>query len=115
MDYVFYNSETGVLKSKDPNMLIGDAVYGLISPDAVAVRLSDDYSKTADILKGEDYRNWNSFKVEITAANTKSSSWKKDYLKFGFKNGDKKAFYDALGESQTTTAAIITVQSFNLL
>ena len=109
VDYVFYNSETGVLKSKDPNMLIGDAVYGLISPDAVAVRLSDDYSKTADILKGEDYRNWNSFKVEITAANTKSSSWKKDYLKFGFKNGDKKAFYDALGESVSGIASIVSV------
>ena len=109
VDYVFYNNETGVLKSKDPNMLIGDAVYGLISPDAVAVRLSDDYSKTADILKGEDYRNWNSFKVEITAANTKSSSWKKDYLKFGFKNGDKKAFYDALGESVSGIASIVSV------
>lgn len=109
VDYVFYNGETGVLKSKDPNMLIGDAVYGLISPDAVAVRLSDDYSKTADILKGEDYRNWNSFKVEITAANTKSSSWKKDYLKFGFKNGDKKAFYDALGESVSGIASIVSV------
>lgn len=109
VDYVFYNNETGVLKSKDPNMLIGDAVYGLISPDAVAVRLSDDYSKAADILKGEDYRNWNSFKVEITAANTKSSSWKKDYLKFGFKNGDKKAFYDALGESVSGIASIVSV------
>lgn len=109
VDYVFYNSETGVLKSKDPNMLIGDAVYGLISPDAVAVRLSDDYSKTADILKGEDYLNWNSFKVEITAANTKSSSWKKDYLKFGFKNGDKKAFYDALGETVSGIASIVSV------
>jgi hypothetical protein len=109
VDYLFYNSDTGLLTSRDPNMLIADALYGIISPDAVAVRLSDDYSKTADILLKKDNANWNSFKVQITQANNTKGTWSKDYLKFGFKNGDKTAFYDALGESLNGIAAIVGV------
>lgn len=108
IDYLFYNSESGFLKS-DTNMLIADAVYGIISPDAVAVRLSDDYADTAKILEKKDYLNWNSFKVEITDANNAKKNWNKDYLKFGFSKGDKEAFYDALGESFNGIAAIIGV------
>jgi hypothetical protein len=107
VDYLFYNSDSGLLTNRDPNMLIADALYGIISPDAVAVRLSSDYSKTAEILQKSDNLNWNSFKVQITAANTTKSNWSKDYLKFGFKNGDKTAFYDALGESLNGIAAIV--------
>jgi hypothetical protein len=109
VDYLFYNSDSGLLTKRDPNMLIADALYGIISPDAVAVRLSDNYSKTADILLDKDNMNWNSFKVQITEANNTKGTWSKDYLKFGFKNGDKTAFYDALGESLNGIAAIVGV------
>lgn len=109
VDYLFYNSESGLLKNSDSNMLIADAVAGLISPDAVAVRMSDDYSKTAEILLKDDYLNWNSFKVEISTANAKENgNYMKDYLKFGFKNGDKDAFYDALGETLSGIAGLVS-------
>ncbi len=110
VDYIFYDKNgfaNGVLSERDPNMLVADAAYGLVSPDAVAVRLSDKYSKTADILSDKDRLNWNSFKVEITAANLEKGSYTKDYLKFGFSKGDKDAFYDALGESLSGVAGII--------
>lgn len=108
VDYLFYNKNSGFLKDRDPNMLLADAAYGLISPDAVAVRLSGDYSKTANVLLDEDRLNWNSFKVEITDVNEKSGSYNtKDYLKFGFSKGDKEAFYDALGEALSPIAGIV--------
>ncbi|MCR5206972.1 MAG: hypothetical protein K6C14_00660, partial [Eubacterium sp.] len=108
VDYLFYNKDSGVLVSRDPNMLIADALYGLISPDAVAIRMSDDYSKTADILKKKDYLNWNSFKVQVTYLNsTKKDYVTHDFLKFGFSAGDKNAFYDALGESLNGIAGVL--------
>ena len=108
VDYFFYKSDGGLLKSRDPEMLIADAAYGLISPDAVAIRMSDDYSKTADILKKKDYLNWNSFKVQITYLNYAREEYNtKDILKFGFKAGDKTAFYDALGESLNGIAGLL--------
>lgn len=108
VDYLFYNSESGLLYTRDPNMLIADAVAGLISPDAVSVRLSSKYEKTAEILQKDDYHNWNSFKVVINAANAKDGKYNKDYLKFGFSNGDKEGFYDALGESLSGIAGILS-------
>ena len=107
VDYLFYNSETGFLYTRDPNMLLSDAVAGLISPDAVAVRMSDKYSKTKKILAKDDYHNWNSFKVLINAANAKDGKYQKDYLKYGFANGDKDSFYEALGESLSGVAGIL--------
>lgn len=107
VDYLFYNKNNGFLSTRDPNMLIADAAYGLISPDAVAVRLSDKYSDTAKILQDKDRLNWNSFKVEITQANLTAGSYSKDYLKFGFSKGDKNAFYDGLGESLSPIAGLL--------
>lgn len=108
VDYFFYNKDSGLLKSRDPEMLIADAAYGLISPDAVAIRMSDDYSKTADILKKKDYLNWNSFKVQITYLDYKREEYNThDFLKFGFSAGDKTAFYDALGESLNGIAGLL--------
>ncbi|MGN0527515.1 MAG: hypothetical protein ACI4IE_00175 [Eubacterium sp.] len=109
IDYLFYNKDSGLLKNRDTNMLVADALCGIISPDAVGVRMSDNYSTTADILAKKSYMNWNDFKVEITNANNTKGTWSKDYLKFGFKNGDKTAFYDALGESLGGVSAIIGV------
>ena len=110
VDYIFYDANGlagGFLKDRDPNMLLADAAYGLISPDAVAVRLSDEYSKTAKVLLDKDRKNWNSFKVEITQANLAKTSYKKNYLKFDFSKGDKEAFYDGLGETLGGVAGII--------
>lgn len=109
IDYLFYNSASGLLKDRDPNMLIADALYGIISPDAVAVRMTDDYSSTAKVLQDKDHLNWNSFKVEIAAANSSTGKWSKNYLKFNFKNGDKDSFYEGLGESLNGIAAIVGV------
>ncbi|MBR3148592.1 MAG: hypothetical protein IKF64_00320 [Eubacterium sp.] len=115
VDYLFYNSKNGFLNSskvKDSNMLVGDAVCGVISPDAVAIRLSDGYSATKDELSKSDRKNWNSYKVEITDANWETGSYTKDYLKFSdtFKGKDnKQAFYDGLGESLNGIAAIVGV------
>ena len=109
IDYLFYNKDSGLLKNRDTNMLVADALCGIISPDAVGIRMSDNYSTTADILAKKSYMNWNDFKVEITNANNTKGTWSKDYLKFGFKKGDKTAFYDALGESLGGVSAIIGV------
>ncbi len=106
IDYLFYNTTNGLITYKDPNKLITDALYGIVSPDAVAVRMTS-YGETAKILKDKDYLNWNSFKVQISLADTQTGTWKKDYLKYGFKDGDKTAFYDALGESLSGVAAIV--------
>ncbi len=108
IDYLFYNADSGVLNKRDPNMLIADALYGIVSPDAVAMRLTDKYEDTAKILKKEDYHNWNSFKVQITALNYDKKTYNThDFLKYGFSKGDKEAFYDALGESFNGIAAVL--------
>ncbi len=108
IDYFFYNADSGLLNKRDPNMLIADALYGIVSPDAVAMRLTDKYEDTAKILKKDDYHNWNSFKVQITALNYDKKTYNThDFLKFGFSKGDKEAFYDALGESFNGVAAVL--------
>ena len=108
IDYLFYNKDSGFLKDRDPNMLLADAAYGLVSPDAVAIRMSSKYSKTKNILLENSRKNWNSFKVQINAVNRDNGTYyTKDYLKFGFSKGNKKAFYNALGQSLSGVAGII--------
>ncbi len=108
IDYLFYNDASGVLKNRDPNMLIADALYGIVSPDAVGIRLDEKYEETKKVLAKKDYLNWNSFKVNVTAAYYAKEQYNtKDYLKFGFKDGDKDAFYDALGESLSGIAGVL--------
>ena len=109
VDYFFYSKDKGILLSRDPHMLIGDALYGIISPDAVAIRLTSDYSKTAEILKKKDNQNWNSFKVQINAIDYEEGNTynTKDFLKYGFSKGDKDGFYKALGESFNGVAALL--------
>ena len=109
VDYFFYkNNGKGILGVKDPNELVADALYGIVSPDAVAMRLTKDYADTAKILKKKDYHNWNSFKVEITALDDAGYEYNThDFLKYGFSKGDKDAFYKALGESFNGVAALL--------
>ncbi len=107
VDYLFYNEDSGLLQHRDPNMLIADALYGLVSPDAVAIRLSDDYADTAKVLQDKKYLNWNDFKVEITELNIQRKSYAKNYLKFNFDNGNKDAFFKGLGESLSGIAGVL--------
>ena len=108
VDYYFYNATSGLLTKTDPHMLVADALYGIVSPDAVAIRLTDKYEETAKILKKEDYHNWNSFKVQITGLDYTNKTYNThDFLKYGFSAGDKEGFYDALGESLNGVAAIL--------
>lgn len=98
IDYVFYDSNLiKDFKYKDPNLLIADAIYGIVSPDAVAIRMSDDYSSVAKVLESDKYLNWNDLKG--TGKN----------LGYGFSKGNKTEFYNALGESLNGIAAIVGV------
>lgn len=98
VDYVFYDSGLiADMKYKDPNGLLADAIYGIVSPDAVAIRMSDEYSSVANKLKKEENLNWNDLKGNNVD------------LGYGFRKGNKEAFYDALGESFNGIAAIIGV------
>ncbi len=85
----------GALGAKDPNGIIADAISGIISPDAVGVRMSDDYSTASKTLLKKTNLTWADVKKGTTD------------LKYGFSNGNKKEFYNALGESLGGISAII--------
>ncbi|MGN0515479.1 hypothetical protein [Eubacterium sp.] len=79
-------SETGVLANGDPNQVILGAITGLISPDALSVRVS---AHPARDLAGK--ASWNEVKE----------------IDFDVSTGNKEEFYDALGESLSTVAAVL--------
>ena len=79
-------SETGVLANGDPNRVILGAITGLISPDALSVRVS---ARPARNLEGK--ASWNEVKE----------------IDFDVSSGNKEEFYDALGESLSTVAAVL--------
>lgn len=79
-------SETGVLANGDPNRVILGAITGLISPDALSVRVS---AHPARDLAGK--ASWNEVKE----------------IDFDVSSGNKEEFYDALGESLSTVAAVL--------
>lgn len=82
---LFYG-DNGFLKNGDPNQIIVGAISGLISPDALSVRVSE---RPAKDLAGK-------------------ASWKDvNEVHFSVVDGDKKSFYDALGESLSTVAAVL--------
>ncbi len=80
--------------------LIVEAIEGLISPDAVAIRL-DGYDKVQKKLT--DYNCWHN------AAATTSRGNYKIKLDWGIKAGDKEAFYDALSSSLRLVTSILGV------
>ncbi|WP_178668493.1 hypothetical protein [uncultured Eubacterium sp.] len=79
-------SETGVLTNGDPNHVILGAITGLISPDALSVRVS---AHPARDLAGK--ASWNEVRE----------------IDFDVSSGNKEEFYDALGESLSTVAAVL--------
>lgn len=85
----------GALGTKDPNGILADAISGIISPDAVGVRMGSDYSTTSKILLK---------KTNLTWADVKKNN---PNLKYGFSDGNKKSFYNALGESLGGISAIV--------
>ena len=87
ISYVFYDSTTGLIRGSDPHRIIASAINGAYSPDSLAVRMS---SRTAARdLEGK--KHWSDVKS----------------VSFGIASGDKTAFYDALGDSLSTVAAIL--------
>lgn len=82
---LFYG-EKGFLKNGDPQHIIIGAISGLISPDALSVRVS---AHPARDLAGK--ASWNEVKE----------------IDFDVSTGNKEEFYDALGESLSTVAAVL--------
>jgi len=80
--------------------LIVEAIEGLISPDAIAIRL-DGYDKVQKKLT--DYNCWHN-----AAAKTSRGDYKIK-LDWGIKAGDKEAFYDALSSSLRLVTSILGV------
>ncbi len=81
------------------NLLV-EAIEGVISPDAVSIRL-DGYDKVQDQLS--KYNCWHN------AADQTSRGDYKIKLDWGIKAGDKDAFYDALAASLRLVTSILGV------
>ena len=80
--------------------LIVEAIEGLISPDAIGIRL-DGYDKVQ--AKLADYNCWHN-----AAAQTSRGDYKIK-LDWGIKAGDKEAFYDGLAASLRIITSILGV------
>lgn len=85
--YVFYDPSSGVLRGCDPHHTIASAINGVYSPDSLSVRMSSRWA--ARDLEGK--KHWSDVKS----------------ISFGISNGDKTSFYDALGDSLSTVAAVL--------
>lgn len=85
------------------NLLV-EALEGLISPDAIGVRL-DGYDKVQKKLA--DYNCWHN-----AAAQTSRGDYKIK-LDWGIKAGDKDAFYDGLSASLRLITSILSVVLIN--
>lgn len=85
------------------NLLV-EAIDGIISPDAVGIRLADndDYSDA-----GKKFTKYNSW--TIMANDSSRSDYKKLNINWGFKNGDKEGFYDGLAASLRLVTSILGV------
>lgn len=93
VDYLFYDTTNGFLRNGDEYKVIAGAVTGIISPDSLSVRMTGEYKATSTILG--KYNCWSDIKDTTD-------------LKFAMKNGDKASFYDALGQSLSSIAAILS-------
>ncbi|MGN1202947.1 MAG: hypothetical protein ACI4RF_06595 [Eubacterium sp.] len=96
----FYDTYTLDNGTKAQYNLIVEAIEGLISPDAIAVRL-DGYDKVQKTLA--DYNCWHN-----AAAQTSRGDYKIK-LDWGITAGDKDAFYDGLAASLRLVTSILGV------
>lgn len=92
-----YNLDNG---TKAQYNLLVEAIEGLVSPDAIAVRLTG-YDKVQKKLA--DYNCWHN-----AAAQTSRGDYKIK-LDWGIKAGDKDAFYDGLAASLRLVTSILGV------
>lgn len=91
VDYLFYDTTKGLLRNGDENKVIAGAITGIVSPDSLAARIDQSkYSSASKKLSG--VQNWS----KVTD------------LGFDVKSGDKEGFYDALGQSLSSVAAILS-------
>lgn len=96
----YYDTYTLDNGTKAQYNLLVEAIEGVISPDAISVRLSD-YSKVQNTLS--KYNCWHN------AADQTSRGDYKIKLDWGIKAGDKDAFYDALAASLRLITSILGV------
>ncbi len=96
----FYDTYTLDNGKKAQYNLLVEAIEGLISPDAVGIRL-DGYDKVQKKLA--DYNCWHN-----AAAQTSRGDYKIK-LDWGIKAGDKDAFYDGLAASLRLVTSILSV------
>lgn len=82
------------------NLLV-EAIDGVISPDAIGIRLGD----YADAQKAfAKYDTWSNM-----AKDSSRNDYKKLGINWGFKNGDKEGFYDGLAASLRLVTSILGV------
>lgn len=96
----FYDTYTLNNGSKAQYNLLVEAIEGLVSPDAISVRLTG-YDKVQKKLS--DYNCWHN-----AAAQTSRGDYKIK-LDWGIKAGDKDAFYDGLAASLRLVTSILGV------
>lgn len=96
----FYDTYTLDNGNKAQYNLIVEAIEGLISPDAIAIRL-DGYDKVQEKLA--DFNCWHN-----AAAQTSRGDYKIK-LDWGIKAGDKDAFYKGLASSLRLVSSIVGV------
>ena len=99
--YDDYDVVSGDATVKARYNLLVEAIDGVISPDAVSVRLSD-YSDAQD--KISKYDNWS-----VVAENSSRNDYKNLSIDWGIQAGDKDAFYDGLAASLRLVTSIIGV------
>lgn len=87
--------------SKANYNLLVEAIDGIISPDAISVRLKDDYSSAAKTIA--KYDSWQNM------AKTTSRGDYKVSINWGINAGNKDAFYDALSASLRLVTSILGV------
>lgn len=89
IDYVFYDTESGLLTNKDPYKVVTGAITGIVTPDSVAVRMEDGFAAKKDL---EGKKSWS----EVGTVN------------YEVKAGNKDSFYKGLGQSISGIAAILS-------
>ncbi len=82
------------------NLLV-EAIDGVISPDAVGIRLGDYTDAQEAFAK---YDSWSTM-----AKDSSRNDYKKLGIDWGFKNGDKDGFYDGLAASLRLVTSILGV------
>lgn len=82
------------------NLLV-EAIDGIVSPDAVSIRLEGDYDSAAKTIA--KYNSWSNMTATTSRGDYKVS------IDWNIKAGDKEAFYDGLAASLRVLTSVIGV------